>query len=214
VSSLLARAASLVAPPFCWGCGADAGSGEPLCSACRRELRWLGGDPVELDGVQVWAPLAYEGPARSVVRGLKYRAAPGLARPMAAQMAATAPPGLLAPPAALVPVPLASRRRRARGFNQAERLAGELASRTGMEVCDVLRRTGPARRQVGRDRAARLEGPAGSFGPRPGRPPPARAVLVDDVATTGATLAACARALRAGGATEVAAVTYARTPGR
>lgn len=212
--SLAARALALVVPPFCWGCGAGARPHEPLCAACHRGLRWLGPDPVPLSGVALWAPLAYEGPARAVVHGLKYRGAPGLAGPMSAQIAASAPPGLVAPPAALVPVPLHPARRRRRGFNQAERLAAALARRTGLEVCDCLRRTGRPSRQVGRGRAERLGGPAGAIELHPRARPPSRALIVDDVATTGATLAACAAALRAAGVQRIAAVAYARTPGR
>ena len=61
-------------------------------------------------------------------------------------------------------------------------------------------------------RGARLAGPAGSIEAR-ARVPPA-ALIVDDVVTTGATLAACATALRRAGTTEVAAIAFARTPGR
>jgi predicted amidophosphoribosyltransferase len=132
---------------------------------------------------------------------------------MAAQIAANAPPGLLDAPATLVPVPLHPSRLRRRGFNQAERLAAALGRRTGLAVCDCLQRRGPATRQVGRDRDQRLTG-AGMVVLRPGRPVPGHAVLVDDVATTGATLAACAQALRAAGARRLAGVAFARTPGR
>jgi ComF family protein len=212
VRALIAQIASIVAPPFCWGCGADAASGQPLCVRCRRELRWLGPDVVCLEGLDLWAPVAYAGPARSLVRGLKYRGAPGLADPMAAQIAAGAPEQLTAGRPALVPVPLHPARRRRRGFNQAERIAAALARRTGLEVADCLSRGGSARRQVGRGRAERLQEFDGTFEAK--APVPARAVLVDDVATTGATLAACAGPLRDAGAAAVAAVTYARTPGR
>lgn len=205
----------LLVPPLCWACGACAQPHEPLCRICRAQLRWRDRRPVELAGVEVWAPLAYDGPARALVRALKFRGAPGVARPMSAQMAAGAPRGLLDRSAVLVPVPLHPRRARARGFNQAGRLAAELARRTEMQVEDCLRRAGPARsHQVGRGRAERLAGIVGVVELRPGARPPARALLVDDVATTGATLAACAAALRAGGTTDVAAIAYALTPGR
>jgi ComF family protein len=157
----------------------------------------------------VWAVVAYEGPARDLVRALKYRAAAGLAASMAAYMAQGAP---LDKAGALVPVPLHPARRRRRGFNQAELLARALARRSGLPVAACLRRAGLDRGQVGRGRAARLSGPDGSIVARERAPP--RAVLVDDVVTTGATLLACARALRAAGAEEVAAVVFARTPGR
>lgn len=209
--------AGLVAPPVCAGCGAHAGAAEPLCAPCRRELRWLAG-PATVAGLELFAPLAYEGPARAMVRALKFRGATLAADAMAAQIAASAPPGVLGRGAlergVLVPVPLHPRRLRRRGFNQAERLAAALARRTGLGVHDCLERAGPARTQVGRDRAERLTGVDGTIALRAGAEPPSSAILVDDVATTGATLAACAAVLRAAGARRVTAVAYARTPGR
>lgn len=216
-SALAGRAASLLAPPFCWGCGSVARASAPLCGSCLASLRRLPPEMVELAGVLAWAPLAYEGPAAALARALKYRGARGLAGPMAAQMVANAPLDLLAVPAALVPVPLHPARRRHRGYNQAALLAAALAQRTGLEVADCLQRSGPRSRQVGRSREQRLagiEGTIGLPGDRAAPPPPPHAVIVDDVATTGATLAACATALRAAGARSVAAVTFARTPGR
>lgn len=111
-----------------------------------------------------------------------------------------------------MPVPLHSRRLRRRGYNQAALIADALARRTGLEVVDCLRRAGSAATQVGRDRRERRLGPAGTIELR--GPAPGRAVLIDDVVTTGATLAACAAVLRGGGSIEVAALVFARTIGR
>jgi ComF family protein len=205
-----------IAPPLCAGCGAAAGRVEPLCTACRAQLRWLGPEPVLIgDWLPGWAPLAYEDPARGVVRALKFKGATRAAGAMAAQMAAGAPPGWFEGDRVLVPVPLHPARARKRGYNQAAVLAGALAQRTGLSTNGCLARAGARGTQVGRDRAQRLAGIAGTVSIDPERgPPPANAVLVDDVITTGATLAACARALLAGGASSVLAVGYARTPGR
>lgn len=141
---------------------------------------------------------------------LKFRGALAVADPMAALMVAVAPVERLR--GALVPVPLHPARRRKRGFNQAERLAAALGRRAGLPVTDCLARGGSNLRQVGRDRVERLAGPAGSITAR--APVPEHAVLVDDVITTGATLAACAAVLRAAGSEEVRALVFARTLGR
>jgi ComF family protein len=150
------------------------------------------------------------------VRALKFGGASRAAHAMAAQIAANAPPGWLDPARTLVPVPLHPARARKRGYNQAALLAEALAERTGLEMDDCLERAGPKGTQVGRDRARRLTGIAGSVRLKPGRapPPPQHALLVDDVITTGSTLAACARALLENGAMHVGAIAYARTPGR
>jgi ComF family protein len=202
--------AALLAPPLCWSCGVHAPRGRALCRQCRRALVFLPREPVALAGVRVWAPVAYEGPARDLVRALKFRGALAIAREMAAMAVASAPDGLLR--SSLVPVPLHPVRLRRRGFNQAAVLARAIAERTGLARADCLRRRGPGPPQVGRGRGARLAGPAGSIEAR--GPVPPVTLLVDDVVTTGATLAACAMALRKAGAREVSAIAFARTPGR
>jgi len=168
------------------------------CHECRS--RALGFD-------QAWSAFAYEGVAREVVGALKSRGALVLVSYIANEIAARAPAGLLA--GTLVPVPAHARRRRSSGFNQAFEIAAALGCEGGLPVRDSLRRVrAPA--QVGLERRARLVNARGSASVRSGVAVPPRVVLVDDVYTTGATLDACAQALRQAGAEEVVAVTFAR----
>jgi predicted amidophosphoribosyltransferase len=222
-SRLWAELVAALAPPICPACRAPLPDAQALlCVPCRRALPWLDGPRCARCGLpepcgarcpahgaaftRAWAPLAHEGPARALVAALKFRGAFPLADLMAAQIVAGAPPGLL--DGALVPVPLHPARRRARGFDQAAQLAAALSRRGGLPLAPCLRRTGAATRQLGAGRRARLA--AGRLAIEARGPVPARAVLVDDVHTTGATFEACARALRAAGAEHVAAVAYVR----
>ncbi len=210
---MLTRLAALVAPPLCWGCSGAAPRGSPLCRPCARGLRRLPPGLADLAGVPCFSAVAYEGAARDLVRALKFHAALGVAGSMAAAIVATAPEGLLLG-AVLVPVPLSPARERRRGFNQALVLARAVRERTGCAVVDCLERSGGSGTQVGRDRAERALALAGSVHASGAAGRLARVLLVDDVATTGATLAAGAEALRGAGCEHVQAVTYARTLGR
>jgi predicted amidophosphoribosyltransferase len=201
---------SLFAPALCAACEGSMRTGDGLCERCRREVTWLPAEPVEVAGVEAWAPVAYLGPARALVGALKFRGATAVADSMAAMVAAGAPAPLLEG-ATLVPVPPHPARLRARGYDQAELLASALARRTGLPLLRALVRTGEPVSQVGRGRGARFRSIAGSFVALRSVTAPRRPLLVDDVITTGATLAACARALEAAAPRAVA---FARTPGR
>lgn len=216
-----ARLLRLLVPPVCLCCGA---AGSDLCGECRRALPWLGapvcarcalpapcGRRCPAAGASfdaAWAAVVYDGVARRLVLSLKAGGRHAAAGLMAAQISAGMPPALRGA-TALVPVPGDRRRSRRRGFDQAERIAAALSARTGLPVSRCLARGGVGARQVGAGRAERLAGTRLAIHAR--RPSPVRALLVDDVHTTGATLDACAVALRRAGATWVGAVTYART---
>ena len=219
---------SLIVPPLCVACREPDLSGAAICPSCAATMRALGsccrrcGAPLPhaLDACmecrgrslafdRAWAPFAYSGAARAMVLGLKVRNLHCASAYMAGAIARRAPPGLLE--GVLVPVPAHRERTRRHGQNQAEALARALSRATALPVRDVLTRAPGAPHQVGLPRAARQANARGSIGVAHGIVQGGRAVLVDDVHTTGSTLDACAAALRAAGAGQVAAVCFART---
>jgi predicted amidophosphoribosyltransferase len=224
VARALSELLAVVVPPACAACRAPLARAQlRLCPDCTRALPWLPawvcarcGLPRHRRGCpaagaafgRAWAPLAYDGVARAIVASLKFRSALPVAGLMAAHIAANLPPELRGP-RVLVPVPAQSARRRRRGFDPAGALCTALAPRLELPVSACLVRRDRGRPQVGATRAVRRR--RGRMLVELRAPPPAAALLIDDVHTTGATLDACARALRAGGCEEVVAVTYART---
>lgn len=202
----LSQLLGLLAPPACAACRAACPASSVLCAACDARLAATapvsGPPPPGVDAC--WSASPYDGIARELVAALKFRRLLAVAGRIAERIALAAPRELLSLP--LVPVPADPLRGRARGFDPAEEIAVRLGPLRGIGCHPCLARArGP--RQVGRRRSERLR-----------RPPrvhatgavPRGVVLFDDVTTTGATLAACAEALRAAGAPRVAAVTFAR----
>lgn len=203
---------SLLLPDRCAGCGR---LGALLCDECRHKLVVYDEDlprvADQLTGVRI--AYVFEGPLRHALHQLKYHRRRRVARPLGTLMASRLHTHPL-PCDALVPVPLHQKRLKERGFNQAELLAREVARVTGFPlIAGPLVRLRATKQQALLDVAERIENVADAFAWK-GPAPPARVVLVDDVLTTGATVNACAAALRAGGAREVYALALARSRGR
>lgn len=219
VADIARRAKEAVArwlfPVACLGCGRPLGGDEPLhlCVPCRSRLRPPsepdGSDPAALRILSLWR---YEPPLDAVILALKFRRLDYLGRHLAQELAA-AFGGEAGQADLVVPVPLHWTRRVARGFDQAERIATPLAVRLGLPAAGVLRRRRATGAQARLGREARLTNLSGAFRvDRPRAVAGRRVLLVDDVATTGATLEAAASALRSAGAAGVLALTAARTP--
>jgi ComF family protein len=191
--------------PWCERCGQP----EPHFGPCRLCAEWP--DSLSVVRSAVWLS---EG-AREAVHALKYGALPRIAHDLAAAIASVSLPTDEA--SVLVPIPLAPKRLRQRGYNQSEALARALSRLWRLPVVDVLIRSRETATQTALTPETRLANVAGAFTPgpetpgrRPGVSRDATYILVDDVFTTGATLAEAARALEQAGARRIYGITFGR----
>lgn len=213
------RLVDLVVPPTCAGCRRE---GTPLCERCAaplaRRFDEPPGTPLGLVAplppgiVQLEWCATFGGPVRDALHALKYRGerrlAPVLGGAMAERWRRAGRGGEV-----LVPVPVHASRRRERGFDQAEDLAASVAAELGMRWLPALERHTRTVAQHSLGRAERAANLGGAFAVRAAHADGVAgrwAILVDDVSTTGATLAECAHALRLAGARAVSALTVAR----
>lgn len=198
-------------PPLCAVCDRALAARENwVCRGCMADLAARAGQrrrEVDLGGEKsliVVYSLPYTRSVARLVKDLKYADRPGLAGVLAPFLAFALWSMSLARPV-LVPVPLHGAKKRERGYNQSRLLCEGVSRMTGIEVAaGVLRRRRNTSPQAGLNGARRLRNMKNAFEAAAGEPLAGRHVLlVDDVVTTGATLAEAADALKAAGAVEV-----------
>lgn len=237
MTGALQTALRLVYPPRCSLCGTLVDSDFGLCGPCWRDTPFLSGLVCDLCGVPLpgeddgtpvhcdacltvarpWsmgrAAMLYRDNGRRLVLALKHGDRHDIARPAALWLARAARP-MLAGDMLIAPVPLHWARLLRRRFNQSALLSRALARATALPDCpDLLRRTRHTRSLEGLGHDARFETLAGAITAHPARAALLRGrtvLLVDDVMTSGATLAAAALACLDGGAADVRVVVLAR----
>lgn len=187
----------------CPACGVRPAGAVGCCEPCRARSAHPGHD-----GDCLWLG-AYEGPLGRLARALKYGSATNLSHWLGGALAEQVT-RLGWRPDVVCPVPLHATRRRRRGFNQAELLARAMAAALGVPCRPLLLRHRATLPQATLGRGARAANVAGAFVARPPGIAGHSVLLVDDVLTTGATVAACAAALRLAGARRVRVAVVAR----
>ncbi len=221
---LTTLALDLAFPATCAGCRRE---GEPLCDECRPaldvRLDLPGGTPIGLPA-EIPAPLLqldwcapFAGPVRAALHDLKYAGERRLARPLGTAVARRW--GRIGVGAdVVVPVPIHADRERRRGYDQAALIAEVAAADLGLRCERALERERATVAQFELGRNERAANVSGAFRTRGEASHAADAttfqghwiLLVDDVVTTGATLAACGVALLQAGAFAVSAIAVAR----
>ncbi|NII12241.1 ComF family protein [Oleiagrimonas sp. C23AA] len=216
-------------PGRCLLCGDYGADGLDLCCACCAELPYNAHGcvrcavPLPLNVAMcgrcqrrpppwhsAWVPFRYAWPLDRLETRFKFGADLAAGRTLARLMATQSLP---CRPDMLLPVPLHRARLRRRGYNQALELARDLARAHRMILhSDGLRRLRATTAQSQLDAMTRRRNVRGAFVVRPGMSWPSHVALVDDVMTTGATLAECARVLRRAGVARVDVWALARAP--
>jgi len=213
------RLLDVLLPPTCPGCGRE---GEIICGRCRKTLMRRVNEPA---GVPLGLPTklpagivqlewcaAYNGPARACLHALKYDGERRLVVPLAEIMAERrARAGIGGDVIAYVPVHAA--RKKQRGFDQAELLARAVATRLRLPVVPAVRRATKTTAQHALGRGARARNVGHAFAADLRYADAIRGswiVLIDDLTTTGATLAGCAAVLYEAQASAVSALALAR----
>ncbi len=229
----------LIVPPVCASCRVALSDHHAICALCWRDVAFIGAplcermglplpfdtgspsvsaaalaDPPDYDRAR--AAAHFGGTARRLVHGFKYSDRQEV-RVLLGRWLLTAGRELLNDAHLIIPVPMSRRRLFWRTFNQAAILAHEVGKSSGLSVSvSTLRRRRATRPQVGLTRAQRRDNMEGAFAVAKHKRPLVdghNILLIDDVITTGATINACARALKRAGAARVDVLTVAMVAG-
>ncbi|WP_437673334.1 ComF family protein [Sorangium sp. So ce131] len=223
--ALVAAAARALSPPACAGCDARLADTAVFCDDCARTVqpsrlhraapppRAAAGSGVAGAGLVAYAPFA--GALADGIRRFKYEDRPDLARPLGRLLLCAARDAGMNADLLVIPVPLHPRRLAERGYNQAALLAAHVASGLAASIAPrALCRVRTTAQQAQLSRDLRLQNVAGAFRVREMERVRGRGIaLIDDVATTGATLAACRDALLGAGALSVTCLVLASAEG-
>lgn len=224
MTSLIEKIITVIAPHRCVCCGnfdnfvcasclaTDAVFEESVCVMCAKPTtQWR-----ICQACSRTAPLlfvrpyaTYSGVVETAIKAFKYGHVRSLAEPLAGALVGALP--YLSPEWVVVPVPTAPARVRQRGYDQSVLLAKAIARECRLTYAPLLRRAHDAR-QVGSDRSTRLRQAQALFAAKKSAATTSRVLLIDDVCTTGSTLAVAAKVLRKAGVQEVAAAVVAWQP--
>jgi ComF family protein len=161
--------------------------------------------PLDVD--RLWVAGPYDGWLRGAVHDFKFKGETARASSLAGLL--TDACGMFGPDAVLVPVPMHAKRKRQRGYDQVAILSAAISKLTGRPIIEALEKDRETLTQIGLSASERSLNLIDAFSVRSGVWLPDQVILIDDVATTGSTLAECARALRRGGVQTVGAVVIA-----
>lgn len=207
--SLLESLLALLFPERCAGCKR---TGALLCTHCRSAIELYTDTLNALPGVDgVSIAYVYRDPLRTAIHQLKYRRRRRVAQPLGELLAPIAAPHI-ANIDAIQAIPMHAARLNERGFNQADLIARALGAAIKLPcLARGLVRVRATEQQVHLNAQERRENMRDAFAWRNPAPPPARVLLIDDVLTTGATMSACALALREAGCREIYGIALARS---
>ena len=206
----------LLFPPKCVFCGKLLATGErDFCARCQKELPWLEGPAAEQKGEffsLCAAPLRYQGVVRDSIRRYKFKGRQGYHKAYGKLVAQCVHDHLAGKYDLITWVPLSDKRKKERGYDQAFLLASAAALELGDVAVETLRKRRNTAAQSGiQGEEERRANVLGAYeGVDPDLVKGKRVLLVDDIITTGSTIAECARILRTLGASDVVCATLAR----
>ena len=214
--TLLSSLLDLLFPPKCPFCGRVLDT-SGICDACRRELPWTEGDEALRrlsGGLRCAAPLRYEGLAKAGLHRFKFQGMSSAAGPLGELVARCAAEQLSGEFDTVTWVPVSAKRLRQRGYDQARLLAERACALWDTAPVRLLDKTVHNPAQSGlKEGSARRDNVRGVYRAADPDGTRGRRILpVDDICTTGATLAECARVLREAGAADVVCAAAALTP--
>ena len=206
---------NLLFPPKCPFCGKILDT-VGICPKCEKALPWIPEEQILITEGELTcaAPLRYEGAVRETLLRLKFRGGSALAEPLGEVLARCAAEQFAGEFDVVTWVPVSRKRLKKRGYDQSRLLAEAACRQWGTKPVQLLKKVQDNPAQSGlQGNAARRANVLGVYDPaEPTLIRGRRVLLIDDIHTTGATLAECVRVLRENGAASVLCLTAARTP--